>query len=217
MEKPLVGIIKRSCFKNIDYRNQKLEYIMNSINVNSVDIYIDYTDISSIINQLNMCDAIIQIDSSDVSAYDKLVYDYIVKKNIPYLGVGSNINIVSSYNKERVEKKKIVFNEEVPVIHTATKRIGHSIDIYGGTLLKDIINKRMIIINTNHKYTIVDEGINTISARALDDVIEAIENPNCDFNIGLQWNPEELYNDNDQMKIFKGLADAAHTYQLKKI
>ena len=37
--------------------------------------------------------------------------------------------------------------------------------------------------------------------KRIDNIIEAIENPNCDFNIGVQWHPEYL-DDLNSKKIF---------------
>ena len=82
--------------------------------------------------------------------------------------------------------------------------------------LRDIVGKNKIMVSSRHSYKIPDNGIHSISALSNDGVIEAIENPYCDFNIGLQWHPELMGDDENSKKIFSKFIDAAEYNAYKK-
>ena len=82
--------------------------------------------------------------------------------------------------------------------------------------LRDIVGKDKIMVSSRHSYKIPDSGIHSISALSNDGVIEAIENPYCDFNIGLHWHPELMGDDENSKKIFNKFIDAAEYNTYKK-
>jgi putative glutamine amidotransferase len=67
----------------------------------------------------------------------------------------------------------------------------HRVTIHEGTLLRRIIDKPSITVNTFHREAVatVGEGI-TISAHAEDGIIEAVELPSHHFALGIQWHQE---------------------------
>lgn len=87
----------------------------------------------------------------------------------------------------------------------------HKVSIKPNTLLAGLLQKTEIETNSSHH-----QGVKKVapclraSAIAPDGIIEAIENNDSRFMLGLQWHPESLYvNDKIWLKVFEGLVVAA--------
>lgn len=77
--------------------------------------------------------------------------------------------------------------------HAKTGDTTHSVEIKGGKWLKSIFNEGMIIVNSNHHQAVKEESFPAdfeVTARAKDDVIEAMEFKGERYVLGLQWHPE---------------------------
>lgn len=70
---------------------------------------------------------------------------------------------------------------------------GHSVEIHAGTLLRRIVGKRVIEVNTNHHQSLkrLGRGLK-INAVAPDGVVEGLESAGHSFVLGVQWHPEFL-------------------------
>jgi len=168
----------------------------------------------NIIDFIDACDAIIKPDALKLFSIDRFIYGYILEKNIPFLGIGSAIKIMASHRKNAIQSIEI---EENKLNHKVDDyNHVHEVNLLPGKL-KKALNKETIMVSSNHSYRIPNGGINILSARSEDGVIEAIENRDCDFNIGLQWHPELMPEDENSKIIFKTFVDAADNYSLKKI
>ncbi|GBR02341.1 glutamine amidotransferase-like protein [Acetobacter oeni LMG 21952] len=67
---------------------------------------------------------------------------------------------------------------------------GHIISIEPGTILAGIVGRSSMAVNSSHHQAVCDPGRAVVSARAEDGVIEAIEDPDAAFCLGVQWHPE---------------------------
>lgn len=87
----------------------------------------------------------------------------------------------------------------------------HKVNIKLNTLLADLLRKTEAETNSSHHQGVkeVAPGLR-VSGTAPDGIIEAIENKDSRFMLGLQWHPESLYvNDKIWLKVFEGLVVAA--------
>jgi putative glutamine amidotransferase len=87
----------------------------------------------------------------------------------------------------------------------------HQVSIKPNTLLAGLLHKIVAETNSSHHQGVkeVAPGFQA-SATASDGIIEAIENKDSRFILGLQWHPESLYlNDPIWLKVFEGLIGAA--------
>jgi len=87
----------------------------------------------------------------------------------------------------------------------------HSIRIEAGTLLHSIFKKREVWVNGKHHQAIKDlaRGL-TVSARATDSIIEAVEHRSKKFVVGVQWHPEGTWsNDIYSKRLFEAFVLAA--------
>lgn len=81
-------------------------------------------------------------------------------------------------------------------------KILHNVRIEEGSRLASIIGEPQVPVNSIHHQTIGDRiapGL-VVSARADDDLIEGLENPDKKFFVAVQWHPEDLVADDARMR-----------------
>lgn len=144
---------------------------------------------------LSMCDGILVPGGTRVLEYDYYICKYAMKNNIPILGICAGMQLMA---KMDTEGKNELIDEENS--HYKEQEYAHEVDIVKDTLLYKIIGKDKIMVNSYHKYKIPCEGLNKVCATC-GDIIEAIENDNYKFYLGVQWHPERLDDENSK-KIF---------------
>jgi putative glutamine amidotransferase len=86
----------------------------------------------------------------------------------------------------------------------------HDVALSPESLLARITGKATLNVNTYHKQAIdrVGRGLNP-TARATDDVIEAVEDITLPLFLGVQWHPERISDEPDHLAIFQLLVKAA--------
>lgn len=194
-----IGIYPNSV---IDYTNLKISEIKELSNNQIVDLN----------TSLNLCDAIIKPGALRIYDYERYIYSYTVEKGIPYLGICAGMQMMSHYGKEKITGN---IKNESEVKHHSRDEYAHLVYIKKQTLLYEILKKEFIEVNSRHNYHISDEGIMKIDALATDGIIEAIENPNQRFHLGVQWHPE-LLNDDNTDEIFDRFIEEAKTKNLTR-
>ena len=87
--------------------------------------------------------------------------------------------------------------------------LSHTVELAGGTRLRALFGRDSLGTNSFHHQAVKDlaPGL-TISARAKDGVVEALEAPEG-FLLGVQWHPEGLMATSpDMLRLFQALAQA---------
>ena len=158
---------------------------------------------------LDICDAIIKPGATRIYEYERYIYEYTYKKDIPYLGICAGMQLMAHYNNEKSNEKNNSF-----INHCSKEKYVHTINIVHNTLLYEILKQDEIIVNSIHNYHICSPGINIVNAYSKDGIIEGIENKDKLFHLGLQWHPEGL-NDINTARIFDSLMDNALRYKQK--
>ncbi|MCS7033922.1 MAG: gamma-glutamyl-gamma-aminobutyrate hydrolase family protein [Phycisphaerae bacterium] len=86
----------------------------------------------------------------------------------------------------------------------------HPVTLAADSTLARKLGKQSIMVNTSHKQAIRNPGRGLrVIATAPDGVIEGIEDPSLPLFLGVQWHPERMTDDPDQMKLFELLIQAA--------
>ena len=96
---------------------------------------------------------------------------------------------------------------------TPTTRLSHSVQVTPKSLLRRIVRKPRIRVNSSHHQSIKEVAPTlVVSALAPDGVIEAVESRRHPFLLGVQWHPEFLY-DHDSMarRIFSAFLKASRS------
>lgn len=80
----------------------------------------------------------------------------------------------------------------------------HEVSIFTNTLLGNILKTDRLQVTSSHHQAIKDlaPGLR-VSATAADGIIEAVEDPQLDFFLGVQWHPEAMENDSSSLAILE--------------
>jgi len=154
---------------------------------------------------VELCDGLLIPGGYKWYEYDEFIYNYALELDIPVLGICAGMQMMGriDINKNDVALDTTVRNDTNIEHHQRGKKYVHTIDIMDGTKLKKIINKDRIKVNSKHNYHITRTNQFVVSAYSEDGIIEAIEDPNRKFVIGVQWHPETMLEyDENANKIF---------------
>jgi putative glutamine amidotransferase len=140
--------------------------------------------------------------NSKRSAFEKALLEAYLPTKKPVLGICGGhqlINIICGgtliQDIATMHNTKIKHSETV-----APTEAAHQINIEPGTILSSFYQSSTTIgINSSHHQAIDQVGKDlVVSAVAEDGIIEAIEDPNHPFCLGVQWHPEYLLNELDE-------------------
>ena len=138
--------------------------------------------------------------------FDCMIMQAMFDKNKPVLGICAGLQLMavkfangtmiqhipSSKYQKHIQHKQNILN--IPMTTPS-----HDINILPNTKLAEIIGSLTTSVNSHHEQAV--EKINSsnfiVSARASDDIIEAIEHKTHPFFIGVEWHPEYLVNKAD--------------------
>lgn len=191
--KPIIGIITRPEISN-EKNNIMCIYddirqsIINSggIPVGIIPLNNNLDDFDQEVCRLiDRCDGIIFQGGDSFYKYEIECMKYVHERNIPTLGIclgmqlmgyvfgGKLINIDSNIHKKKNEKYV------------------HEIFIKENSKLYSIFNTDKIKVNSRHKESIINTDLE-ITAISTDGLIEALEDKNKKFFVGVQWHPESM-------------------------
>lgn len=186
--------------QTIDFVNTRLNDIKN----------MSASETDDLLTSVDRCDAIIKPGALKIYEYERLIHSYTICKNMPYLGICAGMQVMAGY-RSVINNVKI---DENNIINHYQEGYAHDVYPIENTLLSKIVGMDKFPVYSRHRYCIADAGVNKICAVAEDGIIEAIENPNCNYNLGLQWHPE-LAPTTDEVtkKIFESLVEEAKIYK----
>jgi putative glutamine amidotransferase len=146
-------------------------------------------------------------------AFERTLMADALAQDLPTLGICAGMQVMAVSRGATIWRD--IKNElECAVDHLNAKpaeQTAHTVSIAAGTRLFDITGTSEMAVNTAHNEALreIPDGI-TISARAPDGIVEAIELPDRRFAIGVQWHPEFFLTDGDpSFSLFQQLVVAA--------
>jgi len=149
---------------------------------------------------LKQCNGIMLPGGSEVLKHDLFAIRYALKQKIPLFGICLGMQAMAIYQKKdglkRITKDNHCRNDKTKV---------HDIIIDPKSKLFKLVNKKTkLTVNSRHHYQVRNSGIFKECARSKDGIIEAIENENHPFQIGVQWHPESMIDlDCNERKLIK--------------
>ncbi len=147
--------------------------------------------------------------------------DNAFKTTLPIFGICNGMQLINIAYGDTIiqhipDAGKFLIHEQskVPGMEDSSKAY-HDVDVEKNSFLHKIVQASTIKTNSSHHQGVRTAGSGLkISARASDGMIEAIEDPNHPFRLGVQWHPEFDVSDADR-KIFESFVDAAKNHRIK--
>lgn len=165
------------------------------MDINYLNAVSDNGAIPILINENNLeliklCGGILLTGGDEKGSLDDYLIKYALDNNLPLLGICQGMQSMALYNTN---------NKLVDVSNHY--KCEHIINIEDSKL-KNIIGKSEIIVNSYHHQQVLSSKEFKVIARSCDGVIEALESSNDIFQIGVEWHPERMNNE-DSKRIFR--------------
>lgn len=187
-----VCILKR--FENTEEENK---YYQNAVQMfGGIPLLIDEDNL----HQLEMCQGIIITGGFHKGNLDDYLIEYAINHSLPLLGICQGMQSMALYHtNQRLEK-----------IENHHKEEGYQHQVNLKTCrLSQILGKHEILVNTYHYEMVKDSKKFQIVGYSSDGVVEAVENSNHRFQIGVQWHPERMISyDEVSKKLFQNFIDS---------
>ena len=139
-----------------------------------------------------LCNGFILQGGKDYTALEIEMVRYLYEQNIPTLGICLGMQMMSVMNGTI----ELIGNNS----HQSKEKYVHEIIINENSKLYSILKQKKIWVNSRHIEHITNTSLDIV-AYALDGTIEAVEDQNKKFFIGVQWHPESIMDENS-IKIF---------------
>ena len=150
-----------------------------------------YLDFNKVLYLVNLCDGVVLTGGDHFLSNDFLLVNYLYQRNIPTLGIclGMQAMALSFGSGEEID---------VSSFHNKKNNDTHHIIIKENTLLSEIIHEKCVLVNSRHKTGISDTSLD-VSAKSENGVIEAVEDKQKRFFLGVEWHPESFINKNSDL------------------
>lgn len=233
MTKKIIGISSNIVINTSEPFNGSMqlrlfyEYVQSVIDAGGIPIILpNTTDLSIINSYINIIDGLILTGGSDINplkygeepkrklghvsnerdSFEFYLLEQAIKNNIPILGICRGIQIINVFSGGSLYQD-ILYIKDSYIKHVQDSEPNipsHSIYIYKDTNLYKILGNSALV-NSYHHLAIKDLAPNfKVSAVSKDGVIEGIENTTNPFIMGIQWHPELLTKNYDNMlNLFK--------------
>ncbi len=208
----------------ISKSESKFERYINWLEHNKVDyIVLDFENNEEDLKKLDDCDGLILSGGVDIypevycdwdtpetkgtyeperDGFEMRLIEKAIQQNKPILGVCRGLQMLNVYFRG-----SLIFDLE-EIRHVNHKKISedvdriHDMNIFEGTLLKEVIQSDKVDVTSSHHQSIdrLGEGL-MVTAKASDGVIEAIEyadKKDKNFLMAVQYHPERFLNYEDK-------------------
>lgn len=181
------------------FRSDLLAFLRKYKEIEVITIPIDfknneYDELERVEELINSCNGIILPGGSNAYEIDLKIAKYLHEQNIPTLGICLGMQILS-----------LAFDGDIAILkdnsHQSKEEYVHEVKLKRDSKLASILKKNKILVNSRHNEHITTTDLN-ITAIAPDMTIEAVEDQNKKFFIGIQWHPESLPNDIYSKRLF---------------
>ena len=150
---------------------------------------------------IHMCDGILFPGGCKISPFDVYLLNRCIDLNKKVLGICLGMQLLSNYKRDFLTEKIIDdshFQEDDFVLT-------HKVILNKNSKLYHLLGEEEFLVNSFHRYHVLDNPNVLVSGMSEDGLIEAIELEDKDFVVGVQWHPEISYDfDSNSKKIIDG-------------
>ena len=192
-----IGITTRILTNDIGIQIEKIPHsLVNKLEKLGVNIII-IPSVKNIDFYIKLCDGFINPGGETWSLVDVEVLKHAMKYEKPLLGICAGMQLLANADSFLDHTIKVGNNSH----YVPNREYVHEITIYDG-ILKDILKKKKIFVNSRHHDTVINKDFFKVEAMSDDGIIEAISLNGYKFIFGVQWHPEDM-NDENQERLFK--------------
>lgn len=191
---PIIGIITREAMSEEGHKINLIYDDIKSCIINNGGIPIGVMLNENYKELINLCDGIIFQGGDNFEFYDLSALKYIYDINKPVLGICLGMQLMG-----------VLFDGNIINIDNHKKKLSyaHNVVINKNSILYNIYKTNKIKVNSRHKQIIKNTRLKVVGL-SQDGYIEAIEESNKNFFIGVQWHPENMVSYNkEQNNLFK--------------
>ena len=152
---------------------------------------------------------------------DRYLIEAALKRNMPLMGMCRGMQMICEIAGGKLNYKFLDEMNTGEVSHRQKEKGNiptHTISLKEGSQLRKILGVSEVKVNSFHSQFCIEPGENLeISAWAKNKIAEAIESSVYRFVLGLQFHPEEMFNDYPIfIKIFEAFIEKSREYQNSK-
>ena len=145
-------------------------------------------------------------------AFESGMIDHALERGLPLLGIcrGAqllNVRLGGSLHQDLRRIRKLTSNRRT-IFPLKTLLVEE------GSYLHALLGTERTRINSLHKQSIdhIGRGL-TVAGRDLDGIVQAVEDRDRPYRVGVQWHPEFLLYSRRQRALFRALVDAARAHR----
>ncbi|NGP76024.1 type 1 glutamine amidotransferase [Balneolaceae bacterium YR4-1] len=134
--------------------------------------------------------------------------EYALKKGIPILGICRGAQLINVHFGGNLHQDIDTFYREIPKVNTIWPE--KKVEIKNGSRLEGVLKTTGLWVNALHHQAVdrIGDSLEVV-AREATGIAQAIENPQHEFLIGVQWHPEYMPQIPRQRALFKALVKSA--------
>ncbi len=140
---------------------------------------------------LKLCGGILLTGGDNKGNLDDYLIKYALDNKLPLLGICQGMQSMALYN---TDNNLIDVENHYKVTHLINLK---------ASKLKDVIGKDEFFVNSYHHSQVTSSKVFDVVAYSEDGVVEAVENKNHPFQIGVEWHPERMIDSPSSIKVFK--------------
>lgn len=138
------------------------------------------------LERLSCVDGILLPGGDEVGPLDYFLIEYAIHNKLRLLGICQGMQSMALFGSDDT------LVEIGNMTHKQNDNYVHSVRLTDNSKLHDIYDNDVIRVNSHHIQTVLNSYYFSVAGLSDDGLIEAVENKDAFFQIGVQWHPEMM-------------------------